>query len=123
MSQALDRIERHRGRRISASSLGLLALVALGPVTAVLALFAVPNAFDIEWNCVATSGATPGDTYAGAAAVVGVFGWLLVFVGVLFAHIGERTRLAAVLPVAWSVLYMGGCVLGAAAAGPAPCPV
>jgi hypothetical protein len=124
VSQALPRIERHRGRRISASSFGLLALVLLGPLTAALVLWAIPNAFQIEWNCIGPgAGSTRGDTYAGAAAVAGVFGWLLVFIAVLFAHIAERPRLAAVLPLAWSVVLVGGCAAAAAAISPSLCPV
>jgi hypothetical protein len=124
VSHALDGIERHRGRRISAFSTGLLALVVLGPTSVALVMFAIPRAFDIEWACIGPTGATSrsGDLYAGLAAVAGVFGWIVVFVGVLFAHIAERPRLAWLLPVAWFGAVVTGAALAAAVIGPAPCP-
>ena len=56
------------------------------------------------------------------SAVVGTAGWLVVCLGVLFAQIAERPRLAAILPVAWFVLLVLGTVVLAATFGPAPCP-
>lgn len=47
--------------------------------------------------------ATRGDPFGDAVTVAGTFGWLAVFVAVLFAHIAERPRLAAVIPLAWFV--------------------
>jgi hypothetical protein len=123
VSHALHGIERHRGRRLPASSLGLLALVVLGPLSVALVMFAIPRVFEIEWACIGPTGTTSraGDVYAGAAAVAGVFGWILVFIGVLFAHIADRPRLAWLLPVAWFGALVGAAALGAAVIAPATC--
>ncbi|MCI0636357.1 MAG: hypothetical protein L0206_20945 [Actinobacteria bacterium] len=124
MSHALDVSERHRGHRITASSLGVLGLVLLAPLSVVLVMFAIPSFFEIDWACIGPTGTAsrPGDLYIGLAAVAGTLGWILVFLGVLFAYIAERQRLAALLPVTWFVVLAGGATIAAAAIGPSPCP-
>jgi hypothetical protein len=117
--------EPSRRRLLSVDSLSLLELVVLVPVTGVLVLWLIPKWFDIQWSCVTglgVQGNTPGDSYADTFAVLGTFGWILVAIVVLFAHIAERPRLGAVVAAAWFGLLVGGALLWAAAIGPAPCP-
>lgn len=117
--------EPSRRRLLSVDSLSLLELVVLVPVTGVLVLWLIPKWFDIQWSCVTglgVQGNTPGDSYADTFAVLGTFGWILVAIVVLFAHIAERPRLGAVIAAAWFGLLLGGALLWAAAIGPAPCP-
>ena len=109
---------------LSIYSLALLEIVVLAPIAAVLALWLIPDVFQIQWGCVSSAGvrATRGDDFAHSVAVFGTLGWLLVGVAVLFAHIAERPRLAAILPLASFVALVGGTAIAAAAIGPALCP-
>jgi len=112
-------------RHLSVDSLSLLELVVLVPAAGVLVLWLIPRSFDIHWSCVTGLGElgnTPGDSYSDTFAVLGTFGWIVVAIVVLFAHIAERPRLAAVIAAAWFGLLVGGALLWAAAIGPAPCP-
>ncbi len=113
----------HR-HRFSIYSLALLEIVVLAPIAAVLALWLIPVAFQIEWNCVSGIGAqaTRGDDFSNGVAVFGTLGWLLVGIAVLFAQIGERPRLAVILPLAWFVVLVAGTTLAAVVIGPAACP-
>jgi hypothetical protein len=114
----------HR-RRLSVDSLSLLELVVLVPAAGVIVLWLIPKWFDIHWSCITGLGElgnTPGDSYSDTFAVLGTFGWIVVAIVVLFAHIAERPRLAAVIAAAWFGLLVGGALLWAAAIGPAPCP-
>jgi hypothetical protein len=124
VSHALHGLERRGGRRITASALALLALVALAPLSVVAVVFAIPELFEIDWACIGPTGtgSRAGDLYIGLAAVAGTLGWVLVFVGVLFAHIAERPLLAFWLPVAWFGALVAGAAIAAAWIGPAPCP-
>lgn len=124
MSHALSSRRRHRRRHISVPSLSLLEIVVLAPLAAVLALWAIPDAFGIEWSCVGTYGTltTRGDSFGDAVAVAGTFGWLAVFIAVVFAHIAERPRLAVALPLVWFVGLVGTTLVVAATIGPLPCP-
>jgi hypothetical protein len=124
VSHALDGTERRRGRRLAVSSFGLLALVLLGPLSVALVMFAIPEAFDVEWACVGPTGVTSreGDVYADLTAVAGAFGWIVVLIGVLFAQIAERPLVARLLPIAWFGALVGGAAVAAALIGPAPCP-
>jgi hypothetical protein len=101
-----------------------LEILVLAPLAGVLAFWIVPNAFDIGWSCTTSSGvqATGGDSFARAVAVGGALGWVFVLVGMLYAYIAERPRVAALLPLAWFVLLVGAVAIAAAAIGPAPCP-
>jgi hypothetical protein len=77
------------------------------------------------WSCVTSLGAegnTASDVFSNTVGVLGTFGWIIVAIAVLFAHIAERPRLAAVIPAVWFVLLVGGAAIAAAAIGPAPCP-
>jgi hypothetical protein len=117
--------EPPRRRRLSVDSLSLLELLLLVPAAGVFVLWLIPKWFDIHWSCITGLGElgnTPGDSYADTFAVLGSFGWILVAIVVLFAHIAERPRLAAVVAAAWFGLLVGGALLWAAAIGPAPCP-
>jgi len=112
-------------RRFSFDSLSVLELLVFVPAAGVLALWLIPDWFDIHWSCLGAlgeEGNTPGDVFSNTVGVLGTFGWILVGIAVLFAHIAERPRLAAVLPALWFVLLVGGAALAAAAIGPAPCP-
>ena len=117
--------EPSRRRRLSVDSLSLLELVVLVPLAGALVLWLIPKWFDIQWNCVTglgEQGNTPGDSYADTFAVLGAFGWIVVAIAVLFAHIAERPRVAAVIATAWFGLLVGGALVWAAAISPALCP-
>jgi len=64
---------------------------------------------------------TSGDTFADVLVVAGTAGWLGVFVAVLFAQIAQRERVAALLPLVWFVVLIGGAFIAAASIGPAIC--
>jgi len=124
VSHALGGYERPRRRRVGAPSLTLLELLVLAPLSLWIGLWWAPDAFDVEWGCAGalTTQSTRGELYGELAAVAGSLGWLVVFVAFLFAHIAEQSQLAAALPTAWFAVYAGGCVVAAAAVGPALCP-
>ena len=124
MSHVLSSINRHRRRRALPPALSVVEILVLAPVAAILALWVIPDAFGIEWSCVGRYGvqATRGDSFGDAVTVGGTFGWLAVFVAVLFAHIAERPRLAAVIPLAWFVGLVLTTLIVAATIGPLPCP-
>jgi len=125
MAYAARSPEPPRRRRVSVDSLSLLELVVLVPLAGVFVLWLIPKWFDIQWSCVTglgEQGDTPGDSYADTFAVLGTFGWIVVAIAVLFAHIADRQRLAAAIAAVWFGLLVGGAVLWAAAIGPAPCP-
>ena len=101
-------------RRLSVDSLSLLELVVLVPAAGVLVLWLITRWFDIQWSCitgVGEQGNTPGDSYSDTFAVLGTFGWIVVAIAVLFAHIAERPRLAAVVAAAWFGLLVAGAFL------------
>lgn len=119
------RQEGRRRRLFSFDSLSLVELVVFIPLAGVLVLWLIPKWFDIQWSCVSglgQEGNTSGDVYSNAAGVLGTFGWIVIVIGVLYAHIAERPRLAALLPALWFVLLVGGALLAAAAISPATCP-
>ncbi len=101
-----------------------LEFLVLAPAAAVVALWLVPDAFGIEWNCVGASGVqrVSGDSYAATIAVAGTFGWLFVLMGELYARVAGARRLALLLPLAWFVLLVLTAVIMAAAVGSEPCP-
>ena len=123
MAHALRHHGLHRPR-FTLDSLALVEIVALAPLALLLSLWLIPEAFQIQWGCVGGLGAQgmTGDEYSDAVAVFGTLGWILVAVTVLFAEIGERSRLAAILPAAWFTVLIGGALVMAALVGPAPCP-
>ena len=124
MSQVLSSINRHQRRCALPPALSVVEILVLAPVAAILALWVIPGAFEIEWSCVGRYGvqATRGDSFGDAVTVGGTLGWLAVFVAVLFAHIAERPRLAALLPVVWFAVLILTTLIAAATIGPAPCP-
>ena len=81
----------------------VLGILLLAPLAAFLVLGVIPRAFDIEWSCIGRYcvESTGSDTNLDDPDVAGTFGWLLVIIGVLFARIAERLRLAALLPLGW----------------------
>ncbi|HLG09547.1 MAG TPA: hypothetical protein VI409_12840 [Gaiellaceae bacterium] len=123
MSQALSSNPRHFRRYVAGLPGGVLEILVLAPLAAILVLGVIPAAFEIEWSCVGEHGvrSTGGDSYVDALGVAGTFGWLLVIVGVLFAHISERPRVAALLPLAWFVALVLVALVVAALIGPQPC--
>jgi hypothetical protein len=78
MSHALHGIERHRGRRISESALGLLALVVLAPLSVVLVTWAIPELFAVEWACIGPAGvgSRSGDLYVGTGGAAIAAAWI-----------------------------------------------
>ena len=124
MSHTLNSISRHQRRRALPPALSVVEIFVLAPIAAILALWVIPDAFGIEWSCVGRYGVqgTRGDSFGDAVTVGGAFGWLAVFVAVLFAHIAERPRLAAVIPLAWFVGLVLTTLIVAATIGPLPCP-
>ena len=125
MAYAVSEHESRRRRRFSIDSLALLELLVFVPVAGVLVLWLIPKWFDIQWSCVSGFGAegtSSGDTYSNVVGVLGTFGWIIVAIAVLFAHIAERPRLAALIPAVWFGLLVVGAAIWAAAIGPAPCP-
>ncbi len=124
MAHVLRPENTHR-HRLSIDSLSLLELVVFVPLAGVLVLWLIPEWLDVHWSCVTglgEQGATAGDAYADTVGVLGTFGWIVVAIAVLFAHIAERPRLAALIAALWFVLLVGGAAIAAAAIGPAPCP-
>jgi hypothetical protein len=111
-------------RRLTAGTLSLIELLVLAPLAAILAFWLIPEAFGVEWSCVTRTGIgnTDGESFAENIAVFGTIGWFVVFIGTLFAHIADRERLAAALPIAWFLLLVTAMTIAAASIGPAPCP-
>ena len=125
MAYAVGSQEPSRRRRLSIDSLSLLELVVFVPLAGILGLWLIPKWFDIQWSCVTgvgIQGDTAGDTYSDTVGVLGTLGWIVVAIAVLFAHIAERPRLAAVIPAVWFGLLVGGALIAAAAIGPSLCP-
>ncbi|HLF67712.1 MAG TPA: hypothetical protein VI503_00090 [Gaiellaceae bacterium] len=120
-------MQQERAHRLHRPGIGLLAgleVFGLGALAALLVLWAIPQAFDIEWSCLSSEGLVRrmGDSYGAGVALAGTFGWLLVGVGTLFAIIAESRRTAALLPVAWFLVFVVGAILAAAAMSPQLCP-
>lgn len=113
-----------RWHRPGAGLVALLEILALGVLAAWLVLWVVPSAFQIEWDCVSTSGArrVGGDSYAAAVVLAGTFGWLLVAIGVISAQIAESRRATLLLPLAWFAVFVVAALVAAAAMGAQPCP-
>jgi hypothetical protein len=111
-------------RRLTAGTLSLVEILVLAPLAAILAFWLIPKAFGIEWSCVTGTGIgnTDGDSFAENVAVFGTIGWFVVFIGTLFAHIADRERLAAILPIAWFLVLIAAMTIAAASIGPVPCP-
>lgn len=114
-----------RGHRLHLGSGHLTAaeILVLAPLAAFLVLWAIPDAFDVQWGCVPTSGVgrTSGDAYVAGFGVVGTLGWILVGLVVLFASITGWRRVSAALPIAWFTVLVLGALLVAFAIGPQVC--
>lgn len=98
-------------------------ILVLGPLAAFLVLWAIPEAFEVEWGCISTAGVahTSADTYVAGFGVLGTLGWILVGLVVLFASITGWRRVWAVLPIAWFSALVLGALVAAAAIGPQLC--
>jgi len=113
----------HRSRSLPLGLLCALEILVLGPLAALLVLWVIPSAFEIEWACVGASGVLhqAGDSYAAGFGVAGTFGWIAVVVGAIFASIAEVRWLPVVLPLAWFLALVAGSLVAAASIGPQPC--
>jgi hypothetical protein len=89
-----------------------------------LVLVVIPRGFDIESSCISATGVqrTGGDDYVGGLVLVGTLGWLATFLGMIFANIADRRRLAALLPVLWFSALVAAALAVAVLVGPTPCP-
>ena len=98
-------------------------IAILAPLAAVVVLGVVPSAFDIEWECVRGYGVvrTVGDSYLTSFAVIGAVGWVGVVAATLYAHISERPRVAAALPLVWFAALVTSSLVAGVAIGPATC--
>jgi hypothetical protein len=101
-----------------------LAFLLLAVASAVLVLFVFPGAFEIESMCVSASGtqSSRGDTYIAGFAVAGMFGWLAVLMGMVFANIADRRDIALLLPLVWAASLVLAAFVVAIWLGPEPCP-
>jgi len=113
----------HRSRSLPSGLLCGLEILVLGPLAALLVLWVIPSAFEIEWACVGAYGVLrqAGDSYVAGFGVAGTFGWLAVFVAAIFANIAEVRWLPIVLPVAWFLALVAASLVVAASIGPQPC--
>jgi hypothetical protein len=126
----LERMDpsRHARRRwvehVPFGPLGALAFLILGLAAAALVLVVIPRGFDIESSCITATGLqrTGGDDYVGAFVLLGTLGWLATFLGMIFANIADRRRLAALLPFVWFSGLLVAALAVAILVGPAPCP-
>lgn len=121
---AVANVRGQRFGHLPAGVVSTLEFVVLAPLALLVVLVAVPRAVGIESSCVGPLGAvsTHGDTYVAAFVALGTFGWLGVFVGVIFAAIAERPRLMLLLPALWFVVLVGASLVAALALGATPCP-
>ena len=101
-----------------------LAFLLLGLAAALLVLFAFPRAFEIESSCVGATGTrqTAGDTYVAGFVLVGTLGWVVAFLGAIYASIDDRRGLVLLLPLAWFAVLVLAALVVAALLGPVPCP-
>ena len=113
----------HGSRSLPSGLLCGLEILVLGPLAALLVLWVIPSAFEIEWACVGAYGVLrqAGDSYVAGFGVAGTFGWLAVFVAAIFANIAEVRWLPIVLPVAWFLALVAASLVVAASIGPQPC--
>lgn len=114
-----------RRRELPVGLIGALEVVVLGVLAAVVVLWAIPNAFEIEWECIAGSGGvreSQGDSYLSGVVVFGTLGWLLVSIGVVYMQIFGSRRGTLLLPAAWFAAFVLGALIVATALGPQPCP-
>jgi hypothetical protein len=104
--------------------LGALAFLLLGLAAAALVLVVIPRGFDIESSCLTATGLqrTGGDDYVGGFVLLGTLGWLATFLGMIFANIADRRRLAALLPLLWFSGLVAAALAVAILLGPTPCP-
>jgi hypothetical protein len=125
MSPEVQRSDHESRAHLSPGLLGGLELLVLGPAAGVLVLWLIPEAFDIEWACIGSTGIsrTAGENYIAAFATIGTAGWLAVIAAIVFAGIAGSRRAAAVLPAVWFAVLVGAALVVAAAIGPAACPM
>jgi hypothetical protein len=110
--------------RVPAGLVSTLEFLVLGPLAAVLVLVVIPRAFGVESACSGPLGfvSTDGDTYVGAMVALGTFGWIVTFLGVVYAGIAESRGVVLLLPaVFFAVLVLAG-LAAAIVIGPSHCP-
>ena len=110
--------------RLPTGALSALAFLVLGPAAAVLVLVAIPRGFEIESSCVTPGGAqkTAGDTFVAAFALLGSLGWVVAFLGAIYASIADRRGVVLLLPLVWFAVLVLSALAVAAWLGPVPCP-
>lgn len=124
MSHTASRSREPRRRRFPVGALSAVEILVLGPLAAFLVLWVVPAAFEIEWQCIGTTGVqrVAGDSYVAGVTVAGTFGWLAVAVGAIYAQISESRRLAVLLPLVWFAFFVLAALIGAVSLGSQTCP-
>ena len=117
-------LEASRPHERLSAYLGVLEILVLGPLAALIVLWLIPATFEIEWRCVGQAGVqrVSGDAYIAAVVVAGTFGWLLVLIGEIYAHIAESQRLALLLPIAWFAVFVAAALIAAISMGSQLCP-
>lgn len=110
--------------RLPTGALSALAFLLLGPAAAVLVLVAIPRGFEIESSCVTSGGVqkTAGDTFVAAFALLGTLGWIVAFLGAIYASIADRRGVVVLLPLVWFAVLVFSALVVAALLGPVPCP-
>jgi hypothetical protein len=110
--------------RLPAGALSALAFVVLAPAAAILVLVAIPRGLEIESSCVTPGGVqkTAGDTFVAAFALLGTLGWIVAFLGTIYASIADRRGVVVLLPLAWFAVLVLSALVVAAFLGPVPCP-
>lgn len=110
--------------RLPTGALSALAFLLLGPAAAVLVFVAIPRGFEIESSCVTAGGSqkTSGDTFVAAFALLGTLGWIVAFLGAIYASIADRRGIVVLLPLAWFAVLVLAALTAAAWLGPVQCP-
>lgn len=109
---------------VPAGAVSALEFLVLGPLAAVLVLAVIPQRFEIESSCVGRLGyvGTVGDTYVASVSALATLAWIVTFLAVIYASIGEMRAAVVVLPAACFSAVVLGALAAAVAVGPALCP-
>lgn len=121
---APERETRRWFERVPAGPVSALEFLLFGVAAAVLVLVAIPRSFEIESSCVSSAGVqkTAGDTYIAGFVLFGSVGWVVSFLGAIYASIAERRDVVLLLPLVWFVVLVLTALVVAAFVGPVPCP-
>ena len=65
---------------------------------------------------------TAGDTFVAAFALLGSLGWVVAFLGAIYASIADRRGVVLLLPLVWFAVLVLSALAVAAWLGPVPCP-